>query len=563
MPEGLALAPNGDLYVADTAAQRIRRVTANGTVTTLAGSGALDASRLWVPGGYANGPAVSARFNQPSAVALSPAGGVVVADTGNQCLRVVRDGRVADFAGVCGHAGTLDGTSATAQFEAPIAIEYDSHGTLYVADYGAGVRIIKPDGTVTTLDGGAVFAKDLVNATGLSLYEGGAAPLLFVATRNGVAVYDIAIAKVIQFYKAGVWDPSDQNRTFVAGSRDFGHPYAIAAVGNYAVVYTDLATNAVRFLAGTMTGEAVGSPTENAGFTAGAFRDGEGGEARVDQPMGIARGPSGTFLIADTGNRRIRIMRNLDFRYAFSPSDLAQHRSEYRIAYIGDSIVEYNQSWDESAGGILERRLRANWESLGFPRAPRVFPMDVTASVEGSRDYIDSYLAAGLADMVILQLNSGQVDLSLKLREPSDLVPAATQWQPIVTASLRAVATELTKSGVPFVVVVGPLPHQISPVESGWARRYETPGYAFSPAPPAEYLRFGPLLREAAQAAGVQVIDTFPAFLNEELLPDHPALFGARDWHFSEQGAALNAQVILDDLLRTKPWAATSRRSGS
>lgn len=567
MPEGLALAPNGDVYVADAAAQRIRRIDRNGNVTTVAGSGNRDASGLWVPGGFADGPAKSAKFDRPAAIAVSPSGTIVVADSGNHCLRSIAGGTVSTYAGRCGESGAQDGTRESARFAKPLALAYDSHGTLYVADLGNGIRKVGADGTVTSIAPGPPYDQPLAQATGVTVYEGGDLPLLFIATRDGLMAMDLNRSTIVRFYKTGLWDFYDKTASYVAGTRIFGYPYAVAVADDYKIVYTDIATNAVRFLAAAGTNVAAGSPTENASFSAGDFRDGDSAQARVDQPMGVVRLSNGTFLVADTGNRRIRAIAGIDFRYQTSPAELGADTNSYRIVYVGDSAVSNNQAWDESVSGILEKRFRQNWRELGFPKPPRVYPRQVIANLNKTRDFINEYLASGLADMVVLQLNSGQIALpqesnrttfivGVKYFEygwPQSIVPYASQWQPMVTGVLRSISDNLSKNGIPFVVAINPLGFEISPAESGYLNVFQNPYYPAT-STPGTYVGLGALLSQAVNDAGVPLIDAFPAFEREELLPDHPALFGARDMHLSVQGVALNAQIILQELLRTKPW---------
>ncbi|MBV8489704.1 MAG: hypothetical protein JO199_04165, partial [Candidatus Eremiobacteraeota bacterium] len=320
------------------------------------------------------------------------------------------------------------------------------------------------------------------------------------------------------------------------------------------VVYTDIATNAIRMLTTAGVSTVAGSPVENAGFTAGDFRDGTSDVARVDQPMGLVRLANGTFVFSDTGNRRIRAVSGIDFRYQTEPSDLAADSQDYRIFFIGNSDASSNQEWDQSISGILERRLRQNWRALGFPKPPRVYPRQVIAGVNETADWIDTYLASGLADMVILQLNAGQVTTSLGQPIAQSLEPNAAQWQPMVTNALRSIHANLSKNGIPFLVVLDPLAFEVSPAESGWIGVYPVPGVETPPGPPSEYAHTGEMLREAAVAAGVPVANAFPAFKKEVLLASHPALFGARDFHLSVQGVALESEIVLNELLTSKPW---------
>lgn len=148
-PASLAVDRAGNVYVADTNNHRIRRVSPEGEVTTLAGP-----PKAGYAAGYADGPAGEARFQSPRSVAVDEAGNVYVADTGNHCIRVISpDGEVTTLAGA-EEPGYADGQGSEARFNFPSGIAVDAEGSLYVADT-ANHRICKitPDGTVTTLAG--------------------------------------------------------------------------------------------------------------------------------------------------------------------------------------------------------------------------------------------------------------------------------------------------------------------------------------------------------------------------------------------------------------------------
>ena len=149
-PSGLALDDQGNLYVADTGNNRIRKVTTEGVVSTLAGNGSA---------GYADGPASSAEFNGPIGLAVDSQNSIYVADTYNDRIRkITADGFVTTVAGSEG-LGYRDGPASSSQFDTPCGIVIKADGTLIVADTGNGrLRQISPSGDVTTL--GVIFNAD-------------------------------------------------------------------------------------------------------------------------------------------------------------------------------------------------------------------------------------------------------------------------------------------------------------------------------------------------------------------------------------------------------------------
>ena len=148
-PSGVAVDGAGNIYVADTLSSTIRKVTSAGAVTTIAGqagtSGSLD------------GSGTGALFNQPEGVAVDGAGNVYVADTLNSTIRKITPaGVVTTLTGSARNTGSADGTSAAARFSSPVGLTVDSNGNIYVADeLNSAIRKITPAGVVTTIAGRA------------------------------------------------------------------------------------------------------------------------------------------------------------------------------------------------------------------------------------------------------------------------------------------------------------------------------------------------------------------------------------------------------------------------
>jgi sugar lactone lactonase YvrE len=152
-PNGVAVDASGNLYIADTYNNRIRKVTPGGTITTIAGNGIA---------GYTGdgGPATSAELKTPWSIALDASGDLYFSDSNNSRIRMITpDGTITTVAGngILGYAG--DGAPAiSAEFNAPRGVAVDASGNLYIADFGnSRVRMVAPGGTITTVVGNGIY----------------------------------------------------------------------------------------------------------------------------------------------------------------------------------------------------------------------------------------------------------------------------------------------------------------------------------------------------------------------------------------------------------------------
>ena len=146
----MALDSAGNLYIGDADNATIRKITPAGVVTTFAGKAGET--------GSADGTGSNARFNGPRGVAVNAAGDVYVADTFNNTIRKITPaGVVSTLAGLAGQTGSADGTGSAAQFNRPRGVAVDAASNVFVADTtNDTIRRISPAGVVTTVAGSAL-----------------------------------------------------------------------------------------------------------------------------------------------------------------------------------------------------------------------------------------------------------------------------------------------------------------------------------------------------------------------------------------------------------------------
>lgn len=301
----VAVGPDDTIYVADSANQRIRTVRPSAgtpmtwTVSTLAGNGTA---------GFADGSGASAMFNNPQGVAVDASGVVYVADTANNRIRRISStGTVSTLAGD-GTAALQDGFSAQARFNAPQGVAVDSQGNVYVADTGnSAVRKIDAAGTVSTLAGdGSVGSNDSPGArfdglVGITV-EGQNVYVYLADTGNhrirrlDVAGTVITVAGAERGFKDGS----------VSQAR-FAEPSGIAIDSDGKIIIADAVNSLLRSvdpnLATNGSNDAV---TTLAGTGIRGVTDGPGDAARFFTPRGLAISNSSAIIVADTGNHVLR-----------------------------------------------------------------------------------------------------------------------------------------------------------------------------------------------------------------------------------------------------------------
>ncbi len=309
-PHGVTLDAQGVLYVADADNHCIRKITANGVVITLAGTGIA---------GYNDGIGANAQFSFPTDVAIGTQGALYIADRGNNCIRkITSTGIVTTWAGVAG-GGYQDGPAATARFNMPSGLAIDGQENLYVSDTGNNrIRKITSTGIVSTLAGGGVTATPNPGATSGGFADGQGVAAKFLLP-NGITVdaqgnvyvadgYNNCIRKITPAGTvttlAGITTGGTTDG--VGGVARFFHPYGVAVDAQGIIYVTDYGNSCIirRITAsGLVTTIAGQARTPD-------FVDGPANVSRVKSPIGIATSAQGRDLyIADAGNHCIRQMK--------------------------------------------------------------------------------------------------------------------------------------------------------------------------------------------------------------------------------------------------------------
>lgn len=301
-PFGLARLPDGGFLVADSGNNRIRRISPGGKITTVAGTGSAGFSGD-------GGPAVDAQLSFPTNVSAVPAGGFLIADSANNRIRRVSPrGRITTVAGSGSPGFSGDGGQATdAELLSPTNVAATSDGGLLVADNGnQRVRRVFANGLIVTVagtgragfsgDGGPAILAELNRPTGVAPLRGGG---FLVADSKNNRIRRVGLDGEIRTV-AGTGDSGASGDGEPATVAELAEPTDVSQLGRGFLI-VDTGNQAVRRVFASGTIETVAG-TGIAGFS------GDGGpavEARLTAPTAIAVAGR-TFFIADNGNRRIR-----------------------------------------------------------------------------------------------------------------------------------------------------------------------------------------------------------------------------------------------------------------
>jgi uncharacterized protein (TIGR03437 family) len=287
-PQGLAVDAGGNLFIADTLNAKVRKVSASGVITTVAGSG--------TPGYGGDGAAAtSAQLNLPIGVAVDSSGNLYIADFGNSRVREVSANNIGTVAGSGSNGYSGDGgAAAKAQLNGPQGVAVDAAGDLFIADTENNrVREVTPGGLIATVAGNG--------AAGYS-GDGGQATSAQVGNPVGVAVdaagnvYTVdASSRVRQVYPNGLIVTIAGNGSLgysgdggLATQAQLNAPSAIALGNNGNLYVADTANSAVRLLQYAGNGLSIGAVTNAASSVSGPVAPGE-----VVVLYGSGLGPAG------------------------------------------------------------------------------------------------------------------------------------------------------------------------------------------------------------------------------------------------------------------------------
>jgi serine/threonine protein kinase, bacterial len=293
-PFGVAVDSSGNVYVGDTSNQEIRKITAQGDVTTLAGS---------TTPGAADGTGAAASFNDPEGVATDAAGNVYVVDHANNEIRKVSPAGVVTTLAGSTTPGSTDAVGTAASFNLPTGIAIDANGYLYVADSSNNeIRKIAPDGTVSTLAGSTTpGSRDGVGAaasfnmpTSVAVDASG---VVYVVDHDNQEIRKISPSGSVSTL-AGSTTAGHADGTGAAASFDF--PYSLALDQSGSLYVADYLNNEIRLVT------SAGVVTTIAGSTAFGHADGTGTAATFFSPVGIAVDAGGNLFVAEIHNNDVR-----------------------------------------------------------------------------------------------------------------------------------------------------------------------------------------------------------------------------------------------------------------
>jgi sugar lactone lactonase YvrE len=309
-PEGVAVDRKGNILVADTGNNLIRKINSADVVVTVAGS-AQSAQSV-------DGSRSVARFNRPRAVAVDASGDVFVTDHDNSTIRkVTAAGAVSTIAGIAGSSGYIDGVFDTARFDFPEGVAVDNSGNIYVADGSSIIRKITPTYIVSTLAGSPYILGSMDGTNSVARF---ASPQgIAVDTHGAVYVADTGNSTIRKLTPAGTnWVVTTiAGLAGMQGSSDgtndtarFNNPSGLVVDGSGCIYVADTGNNTIRKILpiGTnwMVTTLAGNPsvTNSYGDQNGACVDGTGTNALFSRPSDISLDNGGNLYVVESATIR-------------------------------------------------------------------------------------------------------------------------------------------------------------------------------------------------------------------------------------------------------------------
>jgi uncharacterized protein (TIGR03437 family) len=297
-PGDVAVDSAGNLYIADTMNNRIRKVS-NGVITTVAGGGACCFSGD-------NGPATSAQLYNPEGVAVDSAGNVYIADSGNYRVRKVSNGVIATVAGngtrnpIPGFSGS-NGLAASAQLYWPSAVAVDSAGNLYIADSSSGILGLS-SGLIYMVSNAVItpVAAAWNSPTGIAVDSAGN---LYIADTMNNRILEVSNGVITTVAGNGTQGFGGDNGP--ATSAQLAQPRGVAVDSAGNVYIADTFNNCIRKVSGGVITTVVGTGAQGFGGD-----NGPAASAQLYWPWGLAVDSAGNLYIADSNNNRVRKVSN-------------------------------------------------------------------------------------------------------------------------------------------------------------------------------------------------------------------------------------------------------------
>jgi uncharacterized protein (TIGR03437 family) len=316
-PNAICFDAQGNLYFADTGSHRVRVVSPDGNMSTFAGNGAI---------GYSPGIAPTEVGMDPYGVAADAQGNIYIADFYNNLVRKVSpDGTIMTIAGTgaAGNSGD-NGPALSARLNGPLSVAVDGSGYVYVIDYGNNrVRRISPDGTITAFAGNGVkgFAGFETPALGASFNEPFALAVdgvgnVYIADRANSRIRMVSTDGRIHTV-AGRGSPGNGGDGGLATDADLNQPQGVAVDTTGNIFISDSGNNRIRWVsAADMRINALAGR----GVPGYAGDGGVAGAATFRDPAGLAL-IGGNLYVADSANNRIReILLNSPVQLNVSPA---------------------------------------------------------------------------------------------------------------------------------------------------------------------------------------------------------------------------------------------------